>query len=409
MKGTFSMLRKAMLRSAVMGLLLAISVFLPVILLATQHHADAAAPAHIVPSVCHGWQVANAPDPGTTGYLNGVAAISATDSWAVGSSITSGVGQTLVEQWNGTSWNVVPSPNSSSTVNGLTAVSAHSATDIWAVGEAGSTSVVPLIEHWNGTEWSIVSSPSVNSQTTILAAVMAISQTNAWIVGWYDDPSTGLGTTLIEHWNGKAWKIVQSANVTGNNSYLEGVTALSATDIIAVGYDNNPVNPDVTNQTLVEQWNGTAWNIVKSPSPGTDVNYLAGATGRAKTGQAWVVGYAEGGNDNGPQTLIEQWSGTSWTVMNSPNPGSIDNWLESVSAASTNNIWAVGYDTSYGVEPTLIEHWNGTTWKAVSSPSPGVINKLSAVAAVSGTAAAFAVGTDWNNQGNAQPLIEVHC
>lgn len=399
-----------MMRVPVILLLSALCLLLPMALVPALHHADAAAPTHAAPFACHGWQVVNAPDPGTTGYLNGVAAISSTDSWAVGGSINSGLGQTLVEQWNGTSWSVVPSPNSGNTPDILTAISVRASTDIWALGDVGATSTAPLIEHWNGTEWSIVSSPPVNSQTTILATVSAISQTNAWAVGWYDDPTTQLGTTLIEHWNGKAWKIVQSPNVTGNNSYLEGVTALSASDIIAVGYDNNPINPDVTNQTLVEQWNGTAWSIVPSPSPGTDVNYLAGVTGRAKTGQAWAVGYSEGGSDNGPQTLIEQWNGSSWTVVNSPSPGSIGNWLASVSAASVKNIWAVGYQSNYGVEPTLIEHWNGTTWQVVSSPSPGGINKLSSVAVVPGKAMAWTVGTDWNSEGgDAQPLIEGHC
>ena len=45
--------------------------------------------------------------------LNGIAVVSANDIWAVGTSSTNSTGneQTLIEHWNGSTWNVVPSPN----------------------------------------------------------------------------------------------------------------------------------------------------------------------------------------------------------------------------------------------------------------------------------------------------------
>jgi hypothetical protein len=49
----------------------------------------------------------------TGGQLNGTATVSATDVWAVGDRINNLIGgaQTLIEHWNGSSWNVVSSPN----------------------------------------------------------------------------------------------------------------------------------------------------------------------------------------------------------------------------------------------------------------------------------------------------------
>jgi hypothetical protein len=64
--------------------------------------------------------------------LLGIAAVSTSDVWAVGD--YSPAGQNLVVQWNGTGWNVVPSPYPQGTVSGLSAISADSADDIWAVG-----------------------------------------------------------------------------------------------------------------------------------------------------------------------------------------------------------------------------------------------------------------------------------
>ena len=59
---------------------------------------------------------------------------SAIDCWAVGS-YSASMSQTLVERWDGTSWAIVTSPNSSATQNSyLQAVTCASASDCWAVG-----------------------------------------------------------------------------------------------------------------------------------------------------------------------------------------------------------------------------------------------------------------------------------
>src|SRR5579872_1472618 len=81
---------------------------------------------------CGKWNVVASP-PILSGQseLNGVAAVSANDVWAVGDADS--LGQTLVEQWNGSSWQMVASPNAG-TYNALYGVTAISATDVWAVG-----------------------------------------------------------------------------------------------------------------------------------------------------------------------------------------------------------------------------------------------------------------------------------
>jgi hypothetical protein len=68
-----------------------------------------------------------------------VAAVSASDVWAVGdynnaASTSSGSEQTLTEHWDGTSWHAVPSPNPGSFSNILIGVAAVPARDAWAVG-----------------------------------------------------------------------------------------------------------------------------------------------------------------------------------------------------------------------------------------------------------------------------------
>ena len=145
--------------------------------------------------------------------------------------------RTLILHWNGTTWKQVPSPNpaGSSDNNFLTGVAAASAADAWAVGtytQGGAEQT--LVAHWNGTTWKQVPSPNPSSYDN-LASVAATSATNAWAVG----ATSAIGGTLIAHWNGTTWKQVPSPHL-GNLGQLFGMTAPSPTNIWAVGsYQNN--------------------------------------------------------------------------------------------------------------------------------------------------------------------------
>jgi hypothetical protein len=71
------------------------------------------------------------------GGLEGVAAVSARNAWAVGfTGSISGAHGSLIVHWNGTAWRRVPSPDSRG--GWLSGVAATSAGNAWAVGFAGS-------------------------------------------------------------------------------------------------------------------------------------------------------------------------------------------------------------------------------------------------------------------------------
>jgi hypothetical protein len=60
---------------------------------------------------------------------------------------------TLIMHWNGTRWKVVSSPNPEETISiALNGVAAVTRDNIWAVGNANSSST--FIVHWNGKAWS---------------------------------------------------------------------------------------------------------------------------------------------------------------------------------------------------------------------------------------------------------------
>ena len=69
-----------------------------------------------------------------------------------------------------------------STENELLAVSAISANDVWAVGtyQKGNVPGKSLTEHWNGTSWQVIPSPNVSGKENWLAAVSARATNNVW-------------------------------------------------------------------------------------------------------------------------------------------------------------------------------------------------------------------------------------
>ena len=80
--------------------------------------------------------------------------------------------------------------------------------------------------------------------------------------------------TLVERWNGKAWKVQPSSNPGGssNLSQLSGVAATSSRNAWAVGYYFN----GSALQTLIEHWNGKAWKTQPSPNPSVYGDILDG-------------------------------------------------------------------------------------------------------------------------------------
>src|SRR3954465_4432813 len=93
---------------------------------------------------------------GTVGGFTGVDAVSATDGWAVG-----GNGNGVVQRFDGTRWNLFPSPDLlNGDANGwalLAEVDAPSAGNAFAVGQstaAGGGAKTAVALRWNGSAWS---------------------------------------------------------------------------------------------------------------------------------------------------------------------------------------------------------------------------------------------------------------
>lgn len=356
---------------------------------------------------CAQWNVMSSPNPSTTfNALSGVMAISSNDVWAVGhrdGDVYGGCSscKTLTEHWNGSAWSVIPSltPGDGGTLNGVAALSTS---DVWTVGNKVSLgNLYPLIEHWNGTGWSVSVAADAGSNHSYLSAVAADAPNDVWAVG---TTATNLDQPLVEHWNGSVWSTIPAPSVSGAENYLTAVAANSATDVWAVGY-SYPGNAYVA---LTEHWDGTKWSIIPSPYPDTGRTYLRGVTAVASN-NVWAVGSYFVPSQNTDQTLIEHWDGMKWTIVASPDVNQSSsslyaNDLSGVVALSADNIWAVGSANFL----TLTVHWDGLSWRVAPSPNVGQDNVgLRGIAGLSGKQVWAVGGYDVGTSGTAShTLIE---
>ena len=342
--------------------------------------------------------------------LLGVSCISSTWCVAVGSIANS----TLVESWNGSTWARVASPNIGTGANQLTAVSCTSSGacsavgkyvdaggssrvlseswngSVWALAGAvdaaagdslrgvscssstmcvavGDNSGASLIERWDGSIWSIVSAPNERGGDT-LTSVSCASATSCMAVGRYTDPSRNLAQTWILSWNGSVWSVVPSPNVSGDDNGLAAVVCTLATACTATGAFTDPFT--AKSQTLVEVWDGSAWSVAATPSPGSQFNYLNGVS--CITSSACVsVGYFDDPTSGLAGTLVESSLGSVWSVTTSPDAQvEIMNRLMGVSCSSASSCVAAGFyqDNGAGADHALIASWNGSVWSIAAVP-----------------------------------------
>ena len=335
------------------------------------------------------------PTGATISQLAGVSCTSASSCVAVGRYTTStatnaadaGPFKTLVEQWDGTSWSIVASPNpAGATFSRLDRVSCTSTNSCMAIGVSSTTvggADNPLAERWNGAAWSVVPSaadaPNPTGKTMELSGLSCTSPTHCLAVysfspgrypGW-------LSWIFAEQWDGTSWKEAFTAeNLIEFDETLSGVSCTSATVCMVTGAYTNWIGDSfLATDALAEQVNGTDWSVVDYGSVPGHAHPRLDAVSCTSATHCLSVGASSTTEStfDAPQTLTEQWNGTSWSVVASPNPaGAAASELVSVSCPTASSCVAVGDSqvASTGETRPLTEVWNGKTWAIVATPNP---------------------------------------
>lgn len=263
------------------------------------------------------------PPPGGV-FMQGVAAVSPTDAWAVGSvlvtepPVATNPNETfhflqVIERFDGTKWKLVPSPQfrSGSELNAVLAISPD---DIYAVGDSNSDAQLPslLVEHYDGATWRVVPTPKLpKGQTASLRQIAASSPTDIWLAGDSSLISGVGGPPILLHFDGERFTNVPF--LPGQGAIIGGIAAIDSNDAWITG--------SLGASTLAAHWDGHHWTRVHTPTPnggpGTNSGSL-GAISVVSADDIWATGSTHNSPREGTSDAIlyaEHWNGKIWTVL----------------------------------------------------------------------------------------------
>jgi hypothetical protein len=293
----------------------------------------------------------------TGNFLNAVAAVATNDVWAVGFSFTcTSLLKPMALHWNGNQWKVVPTPklntNDNAALNGILAFASD---NIFAVGyqPASNGAVQTLIEHWDGSAWTVVPSPNANNSGNVLSSISAASPTDIWAVG--DQVAPGIEVrTLALHFDGNIWSVVPTPNPVGGSqsdqNVLTSVVAVAPNDVTSVGF----TVANFTELTMAQHWDGHTWSVVPTPNRSTVVgsfNTLRGVTAVSPT-DLYAVGFFADSASAGQQlTLILHFDGSRWKIIKSPITGVAQQLNGVFALPGATDVWVAGASSRNGTDP----------------------------------------------------------
>jgi hypothetical protein len=190
--------------------------------------------------------------------------------------------------WNGQDWrtgtmHAPPSQAQEFSISGVSCTAADSCVAVGGYSYGIGAKPGPnarsktLAEQWNGSSWRLLPTVDV-SHSDFLSAVSCVPPDDCTATG------DNMGLALGERWNGKTWRAGQMPVVSSlEHIDLTGVSCVTADFCVASGDDQG--------EPIVESWNGMKWRLTHLPRPAVD-NYSAQLTGVscASTQECTAVG-----------------------------------------------------------------------------------------------------------------------
>jgi hypothetical protein len=183
----------------------------------------------------------------------------------------------------------------------------------WAVGVALDSGFAAhsVIESWDGKAWKLDRTPNLDSERDMLFSATAVNDHDVYAAGIAQNED-GTFQTLIEHFDGRDWERVATPNPGDFGDQLFGIAAAGPDDVYAVG-QRNDVGADTP---LVLHYDGHGWDVVHVP--GASAALLQGVT--AKDGQVWAVGQTDDAKHQA-FPFVEHLAGGHWTAETLHNVG----------------------------------------------------------------------------------------
>jgi hypothetical protein len=223
------------------------------------------------------WKLLSTPNPSgaVASVLNGVSCAKATACTAVGYRTNAAdVDSALAERWNGQKWKIEHTPDpKGATSRRLYGVSCVTADRCLAVGAAAGPGkkLVALALAQRRKRWRLEVTPNPSgAKTAALTGVSCLEARSCTGFGVYRTVG-GKERTLAERWNGRRWRIHRSANPAGAKFIEAGAISCGTSDsCTAVGDYAKGVASGA--RVLVDHWNGKTWRVEPTPKLAGAVN-----------------------------------------------------------------------------------------------------------------------------------------
>jgi hypothetical protein len=319
-------------------------------------------------SVGASWAIASIPeDPNVdASELTGISCPDAHSCTAVGYTVSSSVNAThvraLIEQWDGTTWTMesFARPIGASWAE-FSSVSCSNPRSCLAVGGFIRNQIngqeQPLTEQWNGSSWSVLATPNPHAENgSSLTGVDCLSPNDCEVQGAFDyaDVDQSVFASL---WNGSTWASQTQVNPGGQDSNSDNaISCTSSQACTSVGTWTN-----IGALGLAQTWNGTTWRRQSVPVPArSQVDNLFGVSCVGGSACTAVGDSADNLNDYPDVAMAQQWDGSEWDIVPVPDPpGAMGTSLSGVSCATPTSCIAVGGSSNGTTGNTLIEKYAG--------------------------------------------------
>ncbi len=333
--------------------------------------------------------------------LSGIDAVSATDAWAAGGTLTSAgnVSGALIEHWAGKSWDKVTLPSEVAAAakkaeDVFDAVAASSAANVWVFSEVPVDNDSYL--HYNGKAWTDGALPgtSISSgQAVEITSAEALSTSDVWVFGGKlkITDTTETFVPYAAQFNGKSWvskSVPGSGEITAASVISAGnIWAVTGTSDLEAGIDSS-----VSGGPGVLHWNGTSWQAATKPAKlpaHADLTAVNAQSG----GVVWVGGAVISGGKTTTE-FSDKLTGSTWAAAPTDLKGSASS--SSCAPASLvpdgqGGLWALGLCLEK--PSSALWHFTGGTWSSVGSPKFGASGAvLLQLAAVPGTSSVWGAG-----------------
>lgn len=222
---------------------------------------------------------------------------------------------------------------------------------------AGALAVAAVLAPSARAAWTVAPG-TVPGNTSALVGVTCLTSSSCLLVGF----QSGVGNdALIADYNGSAFSAMTAATTT--SELYDTTCGPSLCFAVGTDYSGTP-------SPHAESYNGSSWSTMSMPAPSGSTFGVALGIGCPTSSACFAAGWYQ--NASATLPFVERWNGTSWSIQSLTLPvGTSNAKLIDLSCTSASACVAVGYVEATGApRRTLVEVWDGTSWTPQTSANP---------------------------------------